>query len=390
MRRASRLDKVPPYLFAEIRRKVAEAKKRGVDVITLGIGDPDQPTPEHIIDELCRALRDESDPDRHRYGGDCPVAEFPEAAAEWYQRRFGVELDPGAEVCTLIGSKEGIAHLPWAVIEAGDVTLVPEPGYTVYYTGTVFAGGDCHWMPLVKENDFLPDLTAIPADVLKAAKLMWLCYPNNPTTAVAPREFLESAVKLARDNDLLIAHDIAYGENSYDGYKAPSILQIDGAKDVAIEFNSLSKPFNMTGWRLAFAVGNRQAVEALTLLKDNVDSGVLRAIQFAGAKALTGPQDCLERLNERYRRRRDLVVDTLNQVGWNLERPKATFYVWCPLPDGYPSSIDFAAMLLDKAGVVVTPGIGYGPHGEGYFRISLTYPDDRLSEATDRIREALG
>jgi LL-diaminopimelate aminotransferase len=390
MHRASRLDKVPPYLFAEIRRKVAEAKARGIDVISLGIGDPDQPTPDHIISELCRSIRDESDPDRHRYGGDCPVAEFPQAVAEWYGRRFGVELDPKAEVCTLLGSKEGIAHLAWAMVDSGDVTLVPEPGYTVYYTGTVFAGGTCHWMPLVKENAFLPDLTAIPRDVLKAAKLMWLCYPNNPTTAVAPREFLESAVKLARDNDLLICHDLAYGENSYDGYQAPSILEVDGAKEVAIEFNSLSKPFNMTGWRLAFAVGNPLAVEALTLLKDNVDSGVLRAIQFAGIQALTGPLDCLAELNERYRRRRDLVVDTLNQLGWDLEKPKATFYLWCPLPDGYTSSIEFAALLLDKAGVVVTPGIGYGPHGEGYFRISLTYPDDRIEEAVGRIRDALG
>lgn len=389
MQRASRLDKVPPYLFAEIRRKVAEAKAEGIDVITLGIGDPDQPTPPHIVDELCRAVRDEADPDRHRYGGDCPVAEFPEAVAAYYRRRFGVELDPGTEVCTLIGSKEGIAHLPWAVIDPGDVTLVPEPGYTVYYTGTVFAGGDCHWMPLVKDNDFLPDLEAIPEDVLRAAKLMWLCYPNNPTTAVAPPEFFAAAVKLAHEYDILLAHDIAYGENTYDGYRAPSILATEGAKDVAVEFYSFSKPFNMTGWRLAVAVGNQEAVKALTLLKDNVDSGVLRAIQFAGVEALTDPQDCLADLNAMYERRRNLVVDTLNDVGWRLDKPKATFYVWCPLPQGDTDSTAFAEYLLDKAAVVVTPGIGYGPHGEGYFRISLTYPDDRLAEAMTRIRAAL-
>lgn len=390
MLRAQRLDKIPPYLFAEIGRKIAKARSEGKDVISLGIGDPDQPTPDHIIDELVRAIRDGGDPNRHRYGGDLPVKEFPEAVAQWYQSRFGVDLDPGTEVLTLIGSKDGIAHVPWAFIDPGDVALVPQPGYPVYNVGTLFAGGESYFMPLLEQNQFKPDFDAIPSDVADKAKLMWLCYPNNPTTAVADLEFFRKAVEFAQRHDLMICHDSPYSENTFDGYRSPSLLQVEGAKEVAIELNSLSKPYNMTGWRIAYAVGNAEALAALGLVKENCDSGVLRAIQYAAIKALTGSQECVAAMNRIYQRRRDLVVDTLNRIGWRLQKPKATFYLWAPIPEGYADSASFASDLLDRANVVVTPGRGYGEAGEGYFRISLTYPEDRLQEAVQRIATALG
>jgi len=383
------LQKLPPYLFAEIRRKIAAARERGVDVISLGIADPDQPTPDHIVDELCRAIRDEQDPDRHRYGGDIPVPEFAEAVAQWYDRRFGVSIDP-QNVVTTLGSKEAIAHLPLAYVNPGDTVLAPQPGYPVYHIGTIFCSGVTYFLPLRAENNFLPDLDAIPAHVAREAKILWLNYPNNPTSATAPPEFFQRAVDFAREHDVLVCNDMAYSETTYEGYVAPSILQAEGALDVALELGSLSKPYNMTGWRIGYAVGKPEAVAALGAVKDNVDSGVLRAIQFAGAKALTGPQDCVQRMNAIYQRRRDLVVDTLNSLGWELAKPKATFYIWAPVPEGEGTSLQFATRLLDEAGVVVTPGIGYGEHGEGYFRIALTYPDERLQEAMDRIRQALG
>jgi LL-diaminopimelate aminotransferase len=380
---------VPPYLFAEIRRKVAAARAAGKEVISLGIADPDHPTPDHIIDELVRAIRDEGDPDRHRYGGDIPVPAFPEAVAAWYQQRFGVTL-PASDVVTTLGSKEAIAHLPLAYVNPGDTVLAPEPGYTVYHIGTVFCSGVTCFLPLVAENDFLPDLEAIPASVARNAKILWLNYPNNPTSATAPLEFLQKAVDYAREHNLLVVNDMAYSETTYDGYVAPSILQCEGAFDVALELGSLSKPYNMTGWRLGYAVGCPEAVDALRTVKDNLDSGVLRAIQFAGAKALTSSQECVAAMNAVYQRRRDLVVDTLNRLGWNLKKPQATFYIWAPVPEGEGTSIEFATKLLDQAGVVVTPGIGYGEHGEGYFRVALTYPDERLQTAMERIGKALG
>jgi LL-diaminopimelate aminotransferase len=391
MKTAKRLELIPPYLFAEIARKIRAKREEGVDVISLGIGDPDHPTPDEIIDEAVRDLRDPSDADRHRYGGDVPVADYPQAVADYYKSRFGVDLDPKTEICTTIGSKDGIAHIPWAYIDAGDVALVPQPGYPVYNIGTLFAGGESYFMPLRKDNGWLPDLKAIPADIAKRAKIMWLNYPNNPTAAVAPMEFFNEAVEFARQNDILICHDAPYAEISYDGYRAPSLLQAEGAKDVAIEFNSLSKHFNMTGWRIGMAVGNKDAVAALNLVKENVDSGVLRAIQFAGAKALRDLPEFGAEISEKiYKPRMDMVVSTLNKIGWNLEAPKATFYIWAPVPDGFEgSSAKFAAHLLDTAGVVVTPGRGYGEAGEGFFRISLTYPDARLREAMERIENAL-
>jgi len=389
LQRAKRLDKIPPYLFAEIGRKIARARAEGRDIISLGIGDPDLPTPDPIIDELVRAIRDPLDPNRHRYGGDIPVKEFPIAVAEWYRRRFGVELDPEKEVLTLMGSKDGIAHIPWAFIDPGDIALVPQPGYPVYHVGTLFAGGEPYYMPLLECNGFKPDLEAIPPEVARRAKLMWLCYPNNPTTAVADLEFFRQAIEFARQHDILICHDTPYSETTFDGYRAPSILQVEGAKEVCVELNSLSKPFNMTGWRIAYAVGNAEALAALALVKENTDSGILRAIQFAGVKALREQESFISYMNSIYQRRRDLVVDTLNQLGWRLEKPKGTFYVWAPIPEEYPDSGTFATELLDKAGVVVTPGRGYGEAGEGYFRLSLTYPDERLKEAMERIATAL-
>lgn len=395
MQRARRLDLIPPYLFAEIARKVRAKREAGIDVITLGIADPDQPTPDHIIDAMVRAVRDVGDPDRHRYGGDVPVKEFPQAVADWYQRRFGVTLDPATEVLPLIGSKEGIAHVALAMIDPphpgaeGDVTLVPQPGYPVYTMGTYFAGGEVHVMPLREANGWLPDFDAIPHDLRRRAKVMWLNYPNNPTGAVATKEFLARAVSFAHEHDLLICHDAAYTELTYDGYVAPSILEIEGARDVCIEFNSLSKPYNMTGWRIAMAVGNREALAALNLVKENSDSGILRAIQWAGVAALTGPQDCVREVCEIYRRRRDLIADSLARVGITFPKPKATLYVWAPVPARFPSSAAFAEHLIEQAAVVVTPGRGYGDAGEGYFRVSLTYPDDRTREAMARIEKAL-
>lgn len=389
MERAERLKKLPPYLFAEIRRKVAAARAAGKEVISLGIADPDHPTPDHIIDELVRAIRDPEDPDRHRYGGDIPVPSFPAAVAAWYQKRFGVTLPP-SDVVTTLGSKEAIAHLPLAYVNPGDLVLAPDPGYTVYHIGTIFCSGVTYFLPLRAENHFLPDLQAIPCYVARQAKLLWLNYPNNPTTATAPLEFFQEAVDFARENDLLVINDMAYSETTFDGYVAPSILQCEGAFEVALELGSLSKPYNMTGWRIGYAVGCPEAVEALRTVKDNLDSGVLRAIQFAAAKALTGSQECVAAMNAIYRRRRDLVVDTLNRLGWSLEKPRATFYIWAPVPPGEGTSLEFATKLLDQAGVVVTPGIGYGEHGEGYFRIALTYPDELLQKAMERIGQVLG
>ncbi|HEX8237787.1 MAG TPA: LL-diaminopimelate aminotransferase [Abditibacteriaceae bacterium] len=391
MQTAKRLELIPPYLFAEIARKRRAKIEQGVDVVSLGIGDPDIPTPDPIIEEAVRSLRDANDPDRHRYGGDMPVADYPQAVAEYYKTRFGVDLDPKTEVLTTIGSKDGIAHIPWAFIEKGDVALVPEPGYPVYNIGTLLAGGESFMLPLRADNGWLPDLQSIPSDVARRAKILWLNYPNNPTAATATLDFFREAVEFARANDILICHDAPYAEIAYDGYRAPSILEVEGAKDVAIEFNSLSKHFNMTGWRIGMAVGNAKAVAALGLIKDNVDSGVLRAVQFAGAKALRDlPEYGAKISQEIYKPRMDRVVSTLNKIGWNLQAPKATFYIWAPVPDGFDgSSAKFAEHLLETAGVVVTPGRGYGQAGEGYFRISLTYPDARLDEAMQRIEKAL-
>ena len=384
---SDRLRKLPPYLFADLRRKAAEARRRGVKVIRFDIGDPDRPTPDAVVAELCRAVNDPSDPDRHRYGCDIPVEQFPQAVRNFYQRRYGVTLADN-QVVTTNGSKDAIAQFAMAVLNVGDLAIAPAPGYPTYNIGHVFAGATTHYVPLLEANGFLVDFDAIPPKVRRQARIMWLNYPNNPTTAVAELEFFRRAVEFARRNDILICHDNAYGLNTYDGYEAPSILQVDGAAEVAVEFLSLSKAFNMTGWRAGAVVGNASAVAALRTVKENTDNGTLRAIQFAAAKAL----DCFEQIvppiNEVYRRRRDIVIGALNANGWRLAPPKATVYIWAPVPEKYKgSSAAFAADLLDKTGVIVTPGLGYGQAGEGFFRISLTYGDEVLTEALGRIME---
>ena len=382
MRFASRIAKLPPYLFAEVDRRIAAKRKEGVDVISLGIGDPDLPTPQHVVDALSAAA---AKPYTHQYPEYEGLPAFREAVATWYGNRFGVKLDPETQVVSLIGSKEGIAHFPVAVVDPGDVVLATDPGYPVYNTGTLFSDGETYYVPLRAENDFLPDLAAIPNDVIKRAKLLWICYPNNPTAAVAPRSFFEECVAFGKEHDLIIAHDAAYTEVCFDGYKPLSFLEVDGAMDVGIEFHSLSKTYNMTGWRIGMAVGNTDIIEALGRVKTNIDSGIFRAVQEAGVVALNEtPQSWIDERNAIYQERRDLILDTLESMGLHAQRPQASLYVWSPTPAGI-SAIDFSVRLLDEAGIVITPGVGFGDAGEGYFRISLACPTDRLKEALERL-----
>lgn len=384
MQTARRIQKLPPYLFAEIDKKIAKAKAEGVDVISLGIGDPDRPTPDNIVQEL---IKQAQNPATHRYPSYEGMPGFRRAVADWYKRRFDVDLDPDTEVISLIGSKEGIAHISLCFVDPGDINLVPDPGYPVYAIGTLFAGGESYKMPLLAENGFLPDLDAIPADVAKKARLMFLNYPNNPTGAVATEDFFKKVIEFAKANDIIVCHDAAYTEVAFDGFEPPSFLQVPGAKEVGIEFHSLSKTYNMTGWRIGWAAGNPVVIEALGRVKTNIDSGVWEAIQYAGIEALTGPQDAIGKMRDLYARRRDVVISGLRELGWDIEKPKATIYVWAKVPEGYTST-SFAAMLLEKTGVVVTPGVGYGEYGEGYFRISLCVEEPRLIEALNRIKEA--
>lgn len=387
--RANRLKQLPPYLFADLRRRIAQAKDKGGDVMTLGIGDPDMPAPDAANDELVRAIRDESDPDRHRYGCDAPVAELTDAIIAFYKEYFGVAL-AGENVCVTMGSKDAIAKFPMAYMNPGDLGLAPEPGYPTYNIAHVFAGGATHYMPLLAENDFLPDLDAIPQAVRDKAKILWVNYPNNPTTAVCGVEFYDKLVAFGKKHNIIIASDQAYAMNTYEGYRSPSLLSAAGAFDVGIEFFSFSKCFNMTGWRLGFAVGNAELVDGLATVKSNIDNGSLRAVQFAGIKALQTASQTLGEINRVYQRRRDLVVDTLNRLGWNLDKPKATIYIWAPVPKKYNGdSLAFTIELLEKTGVVVTPGVGFGPSGDGFFRISLTYPDDVLEMAMQRLASML-
>jgi len=386
MQVARRLEQIGAYLFADLDRKQAELTAKGVDVINLGIGDPDLPTPPHIIDALMEGA---TDPRSHRYPPYPGTQEFKEAAARWCQRRFGITLNPGTEVLALIGSKEGLAHLPWAIVNPGDVVLVPDPGYPVYRSSTILAEGTPHPVPLLRERGFLPDLQAIPAAVARKAKIVFLNYPNNPTGAIATREFLAEAVAFARTYDLLLAHDNSYSEIAYDGYRPPSILEIPGAKDVAIEFHSLSKTYCMTGWRVGFVIGNAAAVGALAKIKTNVDSGIFRAVQQAGIAAMDGQQQFLAERLRLYQARRDRTIRALRSLGWQAPDLRATFYIWLPVPDG-ASGAQFATRVLERTGVVVTPGAGYGAQGEKYVRISLTTADDRLDEALRRLTGAFG
>lgn len=380
--KAERLKKLPPYLFKEIDRKKAEVKARGVDIIDLGVGDPDLPTPGHIIEALKRAA---DDPANHRYPSYSGMEDFNTAAAGWYKTRFGVDLDPRTEVVTLIGSKEGIAHFPLAFVNPGDLVLVPSPAYPVYHISTIFAGGEPYVMPLLEENGFLPDFEAIPEETLRGARLLFINYPNNPTAAVADMAFFNRVVDLAVRYQILVCHDAAYTEMAFDGYRARSFLEAEGAKEVGIEFHSLSKTYNMTGWRIGFAVGNRKAVEGLGAVKSNIDSGAFQAVQMAGIEALGGDQSCVLDMNRVYRERRDIMAAGLRDAGFELEVPKATFYMWVKVPKGY-SSARLATKLLEEAGVVVTPGNGFGAPGEGYFRIALTQKKERISEAIERLK----
>lgn len=379
---AKRIEELPPYLFAEIDAKINEMISRGVDVIDLGIGDPDIPTPSNIINALKEAAEV---PKNHRYPSYIGMFEFREAVSNWYRERFGVNVDPQSEVVTLIGSKEGIAHTPLAFVDPGDIVLVPDPGYPVYSVATTFAGGLPYSMPLLKMNNFLPDLESIPEYVCRRAKLMFLNYPNNPTSSVTDIDFFKSVVEFAYKYDIIVCHDAAYTEVAYDGLNPPSFLQVDGAADIGIEFHSLSKTFNMTGWRIGFAVGNKKAISGLGKIKTNIDSGVFQAIQYAGIEALRNYSLGMDERRKIYQERRDIFCKGLREVGLDYFPPKATFYVWFDTPRGATSK-DFTSRLLSDAGIVVTPGNGFGKYGEGFIRVSITVNTERLKEAVERLK----
>jgi LL-diaminopimelate aminotransferase len=380
---AERLKKLPPYLFAEIDRIKRELISQGKDVIDLGVGDPDLPTPDYIIQALNEAAKD---PKNHRYALDQGMPELRKAIADWYQKRFHVSLDPAHEVLPLIGSKEGIGHIPLALVNPGDLVLVTDPCYPVYKSATWFAGGEPYLLPLLEENDYLVDFDSIEKDVLARAKMLFLNYPNNPTAACAGKDFFTHVVKQAQEHGFMVCHDAAYTEVAFDGFEPISFLQADGAKEVAVEFHSLSKTFNMTGWRIGFACGNAKMIELLGKVKANLDSGIFQAVQWAGIAALTKGFDQAKKNSAIYQKRRNLLVDGLNELGWKVPKPKATFYVWAPVPPGYTSQ-ELASRLLKEANVVVTPGNGFGPNGEGYFRMSLTIAEERLKEAILRLKK---
>jgi len=376
---STRLDVLPPYLFAQIDALKAERAAQGIDIIDLGVGDPDQPTPAHVVDSLVHAAHKG---ENHRYPSSEGMLSYRQAVSEWYAQK-SIDLDPTNEVLALIGSKEGLAHLPLAFVNQGDKVLVPDPAYPVYKIATILADGKPVTMPLTADNGFLPDLEkAVPE-----AKLLYINYPNNPTAAVADKAFFRTVVDYAQDNDVIVCHDAAYMELTFDGYEAPSFLSVPGAMEVGIEINSLSKAFNMTGWRMGFAVGNADIIAGLKKVKSNLDSGAFQAVQEAGITAMTGPQDMIHALRKLYVERRDALVDGLRNIGWSVEKPKATFYVWAPVPDGSPS-VEFSLKLLD-AGIVATPGIGFGEYGEGYIRFALTVPVNTIKEAIRRLEEVV-
>ena len=382
---SQRIKNLPPYLFARIEKKIEEKKAQGVDIISLGIGDPDMPTPEHVIKKLCEEANNSAN---HQYPSSVGMLSFRESVAEYYKKRHNVILDPKTEIVSLIGSKEGIGHISLCYIDPGDINLVPDPGYPVYGIGTMLAGGESFLMPLKEENGYLPELEKIPAEIADKAKLMFINYPNNPTGATAPREFFEKVVAFAKKHNIIVCHDAAYTEVYF---KEPpmSFLEIEGAKDVGIEFGSLSKPFNMTGWRIGWAVGRADVIDALGRIKSNLDSGVFQAIQYAAAAGLNNDQGIMEKNRSVYRERRDVVVEGLNRMGWKLNPPEGSFYIWAPVPKGFNSS-EFAELVLEKTGVIVTPGLGYGKYGEGYFRIALTVEKERAKEALARMEKELG
>jgi LL-diaminopimelate aminotransferase len=378
---ARRIENLKPYLFVEINKKIAEKRAKGEEIISFAIGDPDIPTPPHVIDKLCETARD---PANHRYPESEGLPELHRAIAEWYSKRFNVTLDPATEVLPLIGSKEGIGHIALCVIDPGDIVLVPDPAYPVYAVGTQLAGGRPYYLSLKENNGYLPNLNGIRDDILQKTRLLWISYPNNPTGAVADLDFFNRVVEFAKKRNILVCHDGPYSEVAFDGYQPVSFMQAEGARDIGIEFHSLSKTYNMTGWRIGMVVGNAQAVGALRTLKSNLDSGIPQAIQYMAITALTGPQDSVAEHNSIYQRRRDLICEVLNNIGLVARPPKASLYVWAKVPEGY-NSVDFTADLLDQVGVAVTPGVGYGRSGEGYVRLSLTIPDASLVKGLSRL-----
>jgi LL-diaminopimelate aminotransferase len=381
MKLSKRISSLPPYLFVEINRKIAEKKARGEEVITFALGDPDMPTPPHIIDSLCESAHKE---ENHRYPESVGMPEFRQAVATWYKKRFNVELDSETEVVSLIGSKEGIGHITFCLIDDGDIALVPDPAYPVYSIGTALAGGEPYYMPLLEKNKFLPDFDLIPSSVLEKTKVMWLNYPNNPTGALADLEFFTRAVNFARSNDILICHDNPYSEIYFSNNKPHSILEVANAKDVAIEFHSLSKTYNMTGWRIGMAVGNPESVKALGIIKSNLDSGAPQAIQEAAITALESPPEIVQANIDVYRKRRNLLCEVLGDIGLTVTPPEGGLYVWAKVPSGY-SSVEFTNSLLDQCNVAVTPGTGYGKYGEGFVRFSLTIHDALLVKGLSRL-----
>jgi len=380
---ADRITSLPPYLFAEVDREKHQKIKEGVDIIDLGVGDPDMPTPDYVIDSLCKAAHD---PETHQYPSYSGSTVFRDAAVEWMKKRFGIKLDAEKEIITLIGSKEGIAHIPSAFVNVGDYTLCPNPAYPVYSIGTILADGTPYDMPLLAENGFKPDLAKIPSDVAKKAKMLFINYPNNPTAATADKKFFKEVIDFGKDHGTVIVHDNAYSEVTYDGYNAPSILEVPGAMDCCIEFHSLSKTSNMTGWRIGFATGNAEIVTGLGKVKMNVDSGAFLAVQLAAIDALRHSDTFKQKMSKIYRERRDALLVGLYAMGIEMEKPKATFYVWAPVP-GKHASIEYAKFLLEKAGIVATPGVGFGKYGEGYVRFSLTRPVERIRQAVERMKD---
>jgi len=380
---SKKLQSLPPYLFLEIDKAKRKARAEGRDIIDLGIGDPDQPTPQHIIEALYKAAKD---PVNHRYALDQGMPALRRSIANWYHRRFNVFLNPESEILPLIGSKEGIAHFPLAFLNQGDYSLVPDPCYPPYKGGTILAGGRPYLMPLLEKNDFLPDLSKIPLSVLKKSKIIFINYPNNPTSATAEKSFYKKLIDFAHKYKIIIISDLAYSEMAYDGYKPSSMLEVDGARDVVIEMHSLSKTYNMTGWRIGWACGNEKLVAALAKIKSNIDSGIFSAVQIAGAAALGSEQGHVDKMCALYQERRDILVDGLSALGWQAHKPKATFYVWIKVPTG-KDSIKFSGMLLDKVNIVATPGVGFGKYGEGYIRMALTVDKVRIKEALDRLRK---
>ena len=381
MKFADRVSQVPPYLFVQISRKIAEKQAQGIEVISFGIGDPDIATPDSVV----AALRESAlDPLNHRYAESDGLPMFRRAVAEWYGQRFGVSLDPDKEVLSLIGAKEGIGHVALCFIEPGDIALIPDPSYPVYSVGTLFAGGESYTMPLSEENGWLPDLDAIPDDLARQSTVMWINYPNNPTGATAELDYFQRVVDFAKKHEIAVMHDACYTEVTYDGYRPPSFLQAEGAKDVGLEFHSLSKTYNMTGWRLGMAVGNAEMIDKLMIVKSNLDSGVPQAVQLMGIEAMGLPQAAIDERNAVYQRRRDRITSALREIGLKVEPPKASLYIWARVPEGYTSAA-FSERLLEERDVLVSPGTGYGRCGEGYVRLSLTVPDVEIEKALERM-----